>query len=1122
MPDKPTANNENYVRKLLESSSILMETISKLVCALENECREMKQIYADLSVENTRPEWSEYLNAFEKGISKAESAILSYLEIRQYLITNIEDLVHGLPKIDRKLSEAAEKSTKKTGVCIGILNTLRESIPSGTDSNHAALRTALDKAEENLDELGFHLRNDMELICAAFKFEHDEQGNLRKASIPVDYAKELERVSKGGGVPADEMPGIVQTIPRLNRDDIANTIKVIDTAGGEHLHAFDKVGQLIGIIDPMGNTTVFTYSPLGKIETITDPLGGLTKCTYYPGGRLESVTLSDGGYEHYTYDPVGNIIKITNKQGNETNLAYDALNRVTSIMSPLGYGKRFVYDAVGQVTAKTDENDNTTAYAYSLTSELTNVTDPLGHTTSHIHDKAGRLIRIEHDTGLTIAWDYSPTGRVTNITNPLSGISSFKHDPVGNIISKIAEDGTETFYEYNAVNQLSKVKYDDGKITEFTYGSLRQLKEIKDWLGTTTIETDALGRAVKVTDHKNRITSYTYDALSRRKSITYPDGTGISYRYNKQNQLEKIISRSGTVRYIYDDYGRVAERKMPNGISTQYTTDPLGRLLTLTHMQNGELLDKFSYTYDPVGNIIAIDKYRRDIPSDCGLFTYSYDALNRLTEANSPFGSRQYHYDSLGNRIASIKDGIETKYTYNFRNQLVRSEEGETVRDYAYDLRGNLNKIFTNDILTEEYIFDATNRLTAVVKEDGGRIEYVYNGLLKRTGRFENPRSNAPNEATSQLSYMLDLTRSYHDILAIEQVGSESPIQRFIWGDELLMSEGTAQNQSFSYLNDHLGSPIRLVGGIHGQPLAYDEFGVPSVEPNPDISTSFNNPFGFTGYQMETSGLYFAQSRFYNPMDARFVREDFINDGLNWYSYCGNNPLRYVDQTGLYRSHAQKTQNEYHADFLAGWPYNTDRTLLDDFKDIGAAIVRIGENVISDICNFSLFNKCEIVALDFNYFSAYKGQLVIRSPLERPGAFGAIFMPESYLEKSKGEQREYAIQTVRHEWGHNIQLLFMGPSTYLCGVFIPSVRSGGLPRNEYYNLPYERMADILGGVIREGHTPEAAITALKYNSFLTNPILYAYLKSMSEIPTWLKNLLEQKANPENDKLGCID
>ncbi len=40
--------------------------------------------------------------------------------------------------------------------------------------------------------------------------------------------------------------------------------------------------------------------------------------------------------------------------------------------------------------------------------------------------------------------------------------------------------------------------------------------------------------------------------------------------------------------------------------------------------------------------------------------------------------------------------------------------------------------------------------------------------------------------------------------------------------------------------------------------------------------------------------------RFYWPELGRFIQQDPIGDGVNWYAYVGNNPLVYIDPEGLF------------------------------------------------------------------------------------------------------------------------------------------------------------------------------------------------------------------------------
>ena len=55
----------------------------------------------------------------------------------------------------------------------------------------------------------------------------------------------------------------------------------------------------------------------------------------------------------------------------------------------------------------------------------------------------------------------------------------------------------------------------------------------------------------------------------------------------------------------------------------------------------------------------------------------------------------------------------------------------------------------------------------------------------------------------------------------------------------------------------------------------------------------------------------------YDAEQGRFTQEDPIRDGDNWYSYCGGNPVMFVDPTGLSKGLSEKTRiimqklNEY-------------------------------------------------------------------------------------------------------------------------------------------------------------------------------------------------------------------
>ena len=66
------------------------------------------------------------------------------------------------------------------------------------------------------------------------------------------------------------------------------------------------------------------------------------------------------------------------------------------------------------------------------------------------------------------------------------------------------------------------------------------------------------------------------------------------------------------------------------------------------------------------------------------------------------------------------------------------------------------------------------------------------------------------------------------------------------------------------------------------------------------------NPFRYRGYFYDVeTGLYYLQTRYYDPETGRFITIDGIEyldpetiNGLNLYAYCGNNPVMYTDPNG--------------------------------------------------------------------------------------------------------------------------------------------------------------------------------------------------------------------------------
>ena len=247
---------------------------------------------------------------------------------------------------------------------------------------------------------------------------------------------------------------------------------------------------------------------------------------------------------------------------------------------------------------------------------------------------------------------------------------------------------------------------------------------------------------------------------------------------------------------------------------------------------------------------------------------------------------------------------------------------------------------------------------------------------------------------------------------------------------------------------------------------AYDAWGkIISVTGSMTNTLGKLNPFRYRSYIYdEETGFYYLQSRYYDPEIGRFINADiFVStgtglNGFNMFAYCGNNPVVNIDITGM--MHVKGTDG------------------------VGASAVRINNQVsdnasflskiIADCKNFDIYNKSEEVVLEANYFSIYKGILTVRTSLSRSGSFGVLFI------SLDANDREYAMDEVRHEYGHTVQLSQLGIINYIICIAIPSMFEWG---NDpvYYRRQWEITADIFGNVQSRSY-PEYEKAGFEYLS----------------------------------------
>jgi len=226
---------------------------------------------------------------------------------------------------------------------------------------------------------------------------------------------------------------------------------------------------------------------------------------------------------------------------------------------------------------------------------------------------------------------------------------------------------------------------------------------------------------------------------------------------------------------------------------------------------------------------------------------YDTNSLNQYTTVGPPGSQTSYYYDKNGNLI-DVNNG-QYVYSYDCENRLIDvNEDGNSVASYSYDYQGR-------------------------------RVSKTVYG---------------PPDMTTKYCYDGD------EVIAEYDQNDNTLLRKFVYGpgidEPICMIDVADGNTVYYYHFDGVGSVIALsdVNSVIVETYSYDVFG------EPNRTSSIGNPYLFTGRQYDDeTGLYYYRARYYKPAIGRFLQTDIdYIDGLNLYTYCGNNPINYVDPLG--------------------------------------------------------------------------------------------------------------------------------------------------------------------------------------------------------------------------------
>ncbi len=470
----------------------------------------------------------------------------------------------------------------------------------------------------------------------------------------------------------------------------------------------------------------------------------------------------------------------------------------------------------------------------------------------------------------------------------VGNLVTYQYDAASRRTVRIDGRGLYTSYAYDASSRLTGQQYQDGTRATMIYDADNRRTVLSDWTGAYTSSYDPVGRLTSVVNPAAIALTYAYDAVGQRAWLAQPTGR-FTYVFDPVGRMSSLANPENQVSsWQYDAASRVTANLLANGTQASYTYDDANRLLLLANLTSGgATLSSFNYTYNTVGNRTQV------VEADGDVVTWSYDPTYQLTNERRSGANAYnitYSYDGVGNRTVLLSGGAATTWTYNTANELATSHSSAGVTTFAHDGDENLltSQAPANQWTTNTW--DGENRLTYVALPSGIVDSFTYNGDSQRVQKQGS--TGTTNHVWDRQNILLETNAS--DI--IEVVYTLEPLT---YGN--LISESRGSADSF-YLYDALGSTRQLANNVGSIAAAflYDSFG------NILLAGTSVTPFTYIGnsgyYRDSDLASYCLRARFYTPTSGAFISPDpyaLASPGISRYVYALNNPLTFIDPSGL-------------------------------------------------------------------------------------------------------------------------------------------------------------------------------------------------------------------------------
>lgn len=479
------------------------------------------------------------------------------------------------------------------------------------------------------------------------------------------------------------------------------------------------------------------------------------------------------------------------------------------------------------------------------------------------------------------AFFYDDRGRViqSKSTNHLGGLETeyFAYNLIGDILKKkhvhtkdVTSQEELYTYDYDHARRLLKTSHKLGSnaeviLSENTFNDLGQLAT-----------TQRHGRS-------DLTTTYTYNVRSWLKSVSTGDLFTQALYYNESYG-------GGTGRYNGNISAMSWKASGDEGLrGYAFGYDRLSRLTAANYLLNGSVNTNYntSYSYDKHGNLKTLMRYGKTGSND-------YGVMDNLT------------YTYKGNQLYNVSDsGTDPLYSGAFN--FVDGNKGSS-QEYKYDSNGNMQEDSNKKITKIQY--NPLNLPLALQFTNGNRTDYLYDSDgIKHRVTYSTAVNNVSVPMGEIRPLSSDEVSTTHTVDYCGNVIYEGGnLSKILTEVGYITLSGTSPTYHY-YLKDHQGNN-RVVTYWDGskwvieQVNHYYPFGGLFAEG----TSGSSQPYKYNGKELDrTHGLdwYDYSARHYDAALGRFTTMDPLAEkyfSFGSYTYCINNPIKYVDPTGQFAS----------------------------------------------------------------------------------------------------------------------------------------------------------------------------------------------------------------------------